>query len=249
MNLFTPPTLGRVDRLVAFYTDGYAESERLARDRLEFERTQELLRARLPLPPARVLDVGGGTGVHATWLAADGYEVELVDLVPAHVARASASGLCARVGDARALDLADGAFDAVLLLGPLYHLPLAEDRARALTEAARVASQLVVAAAISRYAWPLYALRGGVELDEERLATTMRTGVGDPVGDLPDAYSHRPDELAAELRAAGLEIVEVVGIEGPAWFAHTDPRVARLYDAHPELSGASAHLLGFGHIM
>ena len=154
-----------------------------------------------------------------------------------------------RAPDARALDLADGAFDAVLLLGPLYHLPLAEDRARALREAARVASQLVVAAAISRYAWPLYALRGGVELDEERLATTMRTGVGDPVGDLPDAYSHRPDELAAELRAAGLEIVEVVGIEGPAWFAHTDPRVARLYDAHPELSGASAHLLGFGHIM
>ena len=172
----------------------------------------------------------------------------MVDLVPAHVSTALAAGLSARVGDARALDVADDAFDAVLLLGPLYHLPVAEDRALALSEAARVASQLVAVAAISRYAWPLYAVRGGVELDEERLAATMRTGVGDPVGDLPDAYSHLPLELAAELRAAGLEGVEVLGIEGPAWFAHTDPRVARLYDAHPELSGASAHLLGVGHI-
>jgi len=230
-----------VDPLVAFYKERYAESARLERNRLEFERTQELLRARLPAPPARVLDVGGGPGVHARWLAEDGYDVELIDVVPAHVEQACRAGIDARLGDARELS---GAYDVVLLLGPLYHLPDGADRARALSEAARVASRLVVAAAISRYAWPQYAI--GAPVDAAAVAETMRTGVGDPVGSLPDAYSHRPDELAAELRAAGLCDVEVLGIEGPAWFAHADPAIARLYDAHPEMAGASAHLLAFG---
>ncbi|WP_261808657.1 bifunctional 2-polyprenyl-6-hydroxyphenol methylase/3-demethylubiquinol 3-O-methyltransferase UbiG [Nonomuraea sp. C10] len=54
--------------------------------------------------PARVLDVGGGTGVHAEWLAADGYDVELIDPVPLHVARAERlPGVTARLGHARAL--------------------------------------------------------------------------------------------------------------------------------------------------
>lgn len=75
------------DALVQFYTDGYDESARLARpkSRVEFLRTQELLRGRLPAAPARILDLGGGTGAHAAWLAADGYQVDLVDLVPDHV--------------------------------------------------------------------------------------------------------------------------------------------------------------------
>ena len=49
---------------------------------LELLRTQEVLRRHLPSPPARVLDIGGATGVHASWLAADGYRVHLVDLAP-----------------------------------------------------------------------------------------------------------------------------------------------------------------------
>jgi 2-polyprenyl-3-methyl-5-hydroxy-6-metoxy-1,4-benzoquinol methylase len=37
-----------------------------------------------------VLDVGGGSGVHAQWLAAGGYPVHLVDPVPRHMAAAAA---------------------------------------------------------------------------------------------------------------------------------------------------------------
>lgn len=75
------------DPLAAFYTSGVRESRRLLRanSRLEFVRTQELLRSRLPSPPARVLDVGDGTGAHAAWLAQDGYEVTLIDVVSEHV--------------------------------------------------------------------------------------------------------------------------------------------------------------------
>ncbi len=90
-----------------FYTPRYGEDERLRRSphgRLEFARTQELLRRELPLPPATVLDVVGGTGIHAAWLAQDGYDVVLVDVVAEHVEQAARlPGVAATVGDARAL--------------------------------------------------------------------------------------------------------------------------------------------------
>jgi 2-polyprenyl-3-methyl-5-hydroxy-6-metoxy-1,4-benzoquinol methylase len=58
-----------------FYVDDFREDERLrlrAHGVLERVRTQELLARLLPPPPATVLDVGGGTGVHADWLAQRG---------------------------------------------------------------------------------------------------------------------------------------------------------------------------------
>jgi SAM-dependent methyltransferase len=58
------------------------------------------------------------------------------------------------VSDARDLDLGDASVDAVLLLGPLYHLRRRADRVRALSEARRVVRPggPVFAAAISRWA-------------------------------------------------------------------------------------------------
>lgn len=43
----------------------------------------------LPAAPARILDVGGATGVHAARLADAGHRVDLIDPVPSHVARAA----------------------------------------------------------------------------------------------------------------------------------------------------------------
>src|SRR4051794_3511662 len=83
---------------------------------LEFTRTQELLQRYLPPPPAVILDVGGGPGAYALWLAGLGYEVHLIDILPLHVEqalRASEASSQARlagaiVGDARQLVAADG---------------------------------------------------------------------------------------------------------------------------------------------
>jgi ubiquinone/menaquinone biosynthesis C-methylase UbiE len=101
-------------------------------------RTQELLARLLPPPPATVLDVGGGTGVHADWLAQRGYSVHVIDPVEEHVTLAGRiPNVSSAVADARCLSQADESQDAVLLLGPLYHLPEREGRFQALREARR----------------------------------------------------------------------------------------------------------------
>jgi ubiquinone/menaquinone biosynthesis C-methylase UbiE len=138
-----------------YYQEAYDEAGRLTRSphgRAEFVRTQELLRRLLPGPPAVVLDVGGGPGAHARWLAADGYAVHLIDLVPGHVRAArGAAAVGASVGDARRLPAVSGSADAVVMLGPLYHLTKRADRVIALREAARAVRRggMVIAAAIS----------------------------------------------------------------------------------------------------
>jgi len=225
-------------------------------------RTVELLGRVLPAPPARVLDVGGGTGIHARWLARDGYDVTLVDLMAAHVERAAGiAGVHATVGEARSLDAADASFDVVLLLGPLYHLVEAEDRLLALREAVRVArpGAVVAAAAIGRYAGLLdFGAHAGLdETTEPLVRATLRTGRHDPRLGFTTAYLHRPDELRAELVAAGLRDVTVYGVEGPAGpaldahgidrideFLPSAVRCARIAERDPALIAASAHVLG-----
>lgn len=63
--------------IIDFYTrsDEAARLHTTATGTLELARTRELLRRYLPPAPARVLDVGGGPGTYARWLAADGYTV------------------------------------------------------------------------------------------------------------------------------------------------------------------------------
>ncbi|GAA4687269.1 hypothetical protein GCM10023347_48560 [Streptomyces chumphonensis] len=262
------PTLApEVERFYAEVIDEGARLSKSADGRLELLRTQELLRRFLPAPPARVLDVGGGTGVHARWLVADGYEVELVDPVLRHVEQAAQ--VCdASLGDARKLAAADATYDVVQLLGPLYHLPSADDRRAALAEARRVVKPggLVAAAAINRYAslfeHVTYAHLHAPRL-QESIATILRTAVHDGRRGFTLAYFHRAEELAEELRACGLSDVQVYGIEGPAWSilkaveqqSGVSPSdalfdsvltAARMAEPYPELLAASSHLLAIG---
>ena len=132
---------GGVSHEILSFYEGYSELDRLSsgQGRLELLRTQEILRRMLPPPPGRVLDVGGGPGTYARWLAELGYTTHVVDPVAKHVESARGSGVTASLGDARALEAADSTFDAVLVMGPMYHLPEAEDRALVMREARRVA--------------------------------------------------------------------------------------------------------------
>jgi SAM-dependent methyltransferase len=222
------------DEIIEYYSEHYDENARLrdsADGRIEFLRTRELLRRHLPPSPARVLDVGGGSGVHAEWLAADGYGVHLIDPVARHCEQAAAVGtFTVASGDARDLEAEDGSYDVVLLLGPLYHLTERSDRIRALAEARRVVRPggLVAAAAISRHA-PVVdlAAAGRITADNElSLMDELATGHCDPATGFTIAYFHTVAELQDEVAEAGLRRAALYGVEGPAW-----PTVKHLHDA------------------
>lgn len=238
--------------------------------RLEFLRTQEIVRRHLPTGPLRVLDIGGATGVHAAWLAADDHQVELFDVVPEHVAAAQqlaerTPGITASLGDARRLPVPDARFDAALLLGPLYHLTDRDDRVAALREAGRAvrAGGLIFAAAISRFASLFDGLARGFLFDPEFrqiVNTDLATGQHRNERNHPHwfttSYFHQPDELRQECLDAGLRVLEVVGIEGLAgwlpqlgdrWNSPADRDIilhsARAVESEAALLGLSSHLI------
>jgi len=239
---------------------------------LEGLRTRELIERHARRPPATVLDVGGAAGVYALWLADAGYTVHLVDPVPRLVAEAERRSAgrprpiaSCRVGDARALDFPDQSADIVLLLGPLYHLTEAADRARALSEARRVLKPggQLFAAAISRWASALDGLARDLFQDPRFaaiVAQDLRAGQHrnptERIDYFTTAYFHRPDELRAEVEGAGLILDGLYGLEGSGWLFSdvtarlADPRrradllrVARLLESEPAMLAVSAHLL------
>lgn len=239
--------------------------------RLEFWRTTELLARWLPDAPATVLDVGGAAGIHAFPLAGRGYSVHLLDPVELHLTQARAVRAPAALAsvlraDARTLPFPDACADAVLLLGPLYHLVDRGDRELALREAFRVLRPggVVVAAAVSRWGSALDGVVRGWIADDEFAAVVeedLRTGThrNDSRRErwFTTAYFHRPEELVEEVAAAGFAVDGPVAVEGLAGLA--DARLAELLDdpvsrerllglvrateREPALLGVAGHLL------
>jgi SAM-dependent methyltransferase len=267
----------QLDPEIAAHYASVSEQQRLGPWSPERVRTWELLGRHLPPPPAVVLDVGGAAGVYALPLAAQGYQVHLVDPLARHVQqalRASAEQpdgplASATVGDARQLDRPDASVDAALLFGPLYHLTERADRIRALVEARRVLRPggVLAGAAISRFASTLDGLLRGY-LDEPGFEAIVERDVREgqhrnPTGRpewFTTAYFHLPEDLAQEVGEAGLRLHAVFAVEGPAWMLPdierrlADPArrerllaAIRRVETEPSLLGASAHLLAIAH--
>ena len=256
------------------YYDAAPEEERLrlGPGPLEHARTLELLSRYLPPSPAVVLDIGGGPGIYAQWLADRGYEAHLIDPVPrlveyARTRTAQAARPITRcvVGDARQVDAPGASADAVLLLGPLYHLPGMRERQRALREVRRVLRPggVLFAAGISRFASALDGLVRNLLSDPEFAAIVtsdltdgQHRNLTSRLDYFTTAYFHRPEELEREVQAAGLQVEGLFGLEGPGWLLGDfearwqDPGrreqlldILRRLEREPALLGVSAHLL------
>jgi SAM-dependent methyltransferase len=261
----------QVDPRVLARYEAYDEDGRLWRaglGDLVRLRTWEILDRFVPAS-GRVLDVGGGPGAHAAHLASRGDRVTLVDPVPRHVTRARARArepggapFAVCLGEATSLRVAPGGADAVLLMGPLYHLVERAERLAALAEARRALRPggRLVAEVIGRYTWAMEATVKGltgspaVPRDVGRVATGLSQ---DPAAAAPGsfwAYFHRLDELEDELAEAGFGDVALIAVEGFAWLLGDlerrmlDPEAVlaavRLTEREPSMLGCSAHVMG-----
>jgi len=237
---------------------------------IEWAVTTDLLDRHLP-DGGRVLDLGGGPGRYAEWLVERGHRVTLADLSPdlLDIARERGRVDDLVVTDARDLSTwPDGTFDAVLALGPFYHLIDAEDRARAVAEIIRVARPGALVA-IAMMPWYGYLRRTIASTDErhhlgdESFVRDLRDGVfhNDVPGRFTHGYGFRPAEIVPYFEDAGLATVTLVsthgyatGVENELWaMSETDPagfeaalRILIDTAADPALFGTAGHLLYLG---
>jgi ubiquinone/menaquinone biosynthesis C-methylase UbiE len=131
---------------------------------VEYAVTARHLRRWIP-DGATVAEIGVGGGLYSELLARRGCHLRLVDvsqkLLDAARERLRATGLESQIigvdrASATNLDcLNDNACDAVLMLGPLYHLLTLDERRQAVSEAARVLKpfRFLLASGINRLAY------------------------------------------------------------------------------------------------
>lgn len=263
----------RIEDIRAHYDRSEAgEDSRLARHQLERDVTLRYFEAHLPAT-GRILEIGAATGGYTEWLAERGYQVTAVDLSEVLMSRCrqrlSERGLTGNVdclvADARDLSSVPGTdFDAVLLMGPLYHLTLKKNRLKALREAVGRLKPggVLFSAFISRLGILGELIRRAPQWIEDReevrsVIERGRSPDGPPTGGFRGYYVTL-DEVAPLHEEAGLQTIVVAGVE-PAISADDESYnrpegeqrklwLDLLYEVsrEPALAASSRHLLYLG---
>ncbi|MBU0491966.1 MAG: methyltransferase domain-containing protein [Chloroflexi bacterium] len=253
------------------------EDDRLVRHQLEYELTWRYLDAYLPpacLPAGgHILEVGAASGRYTLELAQRGYTVTAFDLSAALTAlsqaRLAEAGLSDRVtylvGDARDLGALHGqAFDAALVMGPLYHLIHESDRRLVLRQIFGVLRPggMVFTASISRFGILGDLMKKVPDWIEDQAEVRSIVECGYDPDHWPRGgfrgYFATVDEIAPLHEADGFETVRVAGVEPGISSDDESYNVLEgdrrrawldlLYEVstQPSMVGASRHLLYIG---
>ena len=261
------------DVVKKFYDDNaQREWERGIRHRTEFAVTLRAIDEYFPPAPASIADIGGGPGRYAIELARRGYRVTLSDLSGEELALAEQTAQqvkvhLERVVQCNALDLSplgEETYDAILFLGPVYHLHSYAERLQAMLQAADRLRPggVVFTAFISRYA----AFRDCAARypddgpkNPETYRQLWEDGINRAKDGFTDAYFAFPEEIEPLLKAAGLTPMITLNSEGISaghenmlnevhgdewnWWVDWNYRFSK--DLH--LRGAADHWLAVAH--
>lgn len=255
-------------KIEKFYDEQYDEWSRLKRHKIEFDITKRYLDEYLTGESLKIFDIGGGPGRYALYLAQKGHKVSLLDLSKQNIEVAKAESAKRGIwleayihGNALELDDHEEAYDAVLLMGPLYHLVRESDRKKAVEVAlgALKAGGILVASFIASYAPILDNLKGLYPMvSVDGLLTYLKNGVSNGDSGFTTAYFTHPQEARALMEEAGLTELAFAGVENI--LSAKEQEVNMLEEAEyqkwlevcyrlsqdPNLFGASEHYLYVG---
>lgn len=241
--------MNTIDKTVLAYYEAGREFNRLRTDvgLIEFERTKEILLENLPKPPAVIYDIGGAYGEYAWWLASLGYEVHLFDLSETNIKLSkelakeypTCSLSSSEVGDARNIPRVDNSADAVLLMGPLYHITDYDERIKAIKESFRLLKNdgVIFTAALTPYSVLLYNItvyspkgeNKNTYLENTDFLAMVERELKDGCHINPNrevyeglgsSHLHMEKALKAELEVGGFSDSVVHGVMGGAWLVH-----------------------------
>lgn len=253
------------------YYQNYDEEGRLDRNQLEFEITWRYLNEFLP-KSGKILELGAATGRYTVGLSQLGYSVHAIDLssnlleqAKARVSKIPNHKVTFEVRDARDLShISSDSIDAVLVMGPLYHLVEKADRIHLINEFRRVLKPqgLFLSAHITRlgvFGHMLNKYPNWIHQQDE-IQAILNVGSDSQIKRSGNfrAYFVKSDEVVPEIESVGFKTKSFGGLEpaiGPAdeYFNKLQGEerskwVDLLYSLSTDTSwlGASRHLIYVG---
>lgn len=211
-----------------YYNYQYDEWGRLERHRIEYEITKKVLDEYIQ-ENSEVLDVGAGPGRYSIYLAQKGHKVTLVDLSKTLVEQAKENAAKAGVdiqkfikGNVLELEtiLPNQCFDAVLCMGPLYHLLEEEERKEAIRQCLKLLKPggILIASFISAYAPIVDCLKAyphEIREQKERLLQYLSNGrTYKDFSGFTDAYFINPENIEELFSEFQLETMRIMAVEG-----------------------------------
>ncbi len=204
------------------------EDKRLSHHAFELPMTLHFIEKYLR-PGAKILDISCGTGHYAKELLSKGYQLGLNDISDANIelTKERLEGKSGILGIDRNHALESilwnkEDWDAILLLGPLYHMPKIEDRIKLLEMASANVSPggFVFSGYMNRSQAMVYGLKNNPEgiLNAEGARELWDRGTDNTFIEGTEYFNHayfsKPEEINAEIEKAQLTPIHLLGYEG-----------------------------------